>query len=235
MNLIGNFDTTKILMVVWSLVVEMRISLVFPFLYLAVNKLSPRIVVLLSFFILTLAWLLTKVDHSGNISNTLLYLPMFCIGILLANHQEYVTVWWTNLTTPCRVLFLTIAVFMYTWSYWAASLPHFLHLTPFVFSMITAACVIFIICAVAGQRTASVLRHRYLQIPGVSSYSLYLIHPLVLMAVLSIGNGFPKPLVLAFVVAVSIGFAYTTYLIIEKPSMRLGSILAKRMALAEGK
>ncbi len=93
-TLIGTFPDADLNPVVWSLVHEMRISIVFPALVLLVDRFGWTIGAVLSAVLCGLAYKATPIlGGSGEQSDylvTVQYVPCFVAGIVLARHREAV-------------------------------------------------------------------------------------------------------------------------------------------------
>ncbi len=87
-----------------------------------------------------------------------------------------------------------------------------------------------IVPAFAAPRARAALRTRPLLFLGRVSYSLYLLHALVLLALLNLLYGrVPLPIILVAAPLLSIGVAALGYRLVEAPAMARGRRVASRL------
>ncbi len=239
---LGNIRSAAINNVIWSLIQELRISLIFPFVCVLVARLSLKANVAFCF-------LLTAAGGSNNLFqfqipngnyttyfDTLRFLSIFIFGALLAKHREACMAFFTRLPLAKKALFLVLSLFCYTYSDLAvSSLARFLLSSANEFTLIgeygAALGTIGIMTVSMGStKAARFLTNRIFLFLGKISYSLYLCHLPVLVAciylldaILPIGYiylvSFPA------VLAVSALFWY----LVERPSMEMGRKLAAKI------
>ena len=105
-TLVGSFDNAQYDPVLWSLVHEMRISLIFPLLVLAIITLGPRRSVAGALALMAAGVGLNAagrgLGHPSDYFKTLYYLPCFVAGILLARGRHGVMAWFSGLSAAWR-------------------------------------------------------------------------------------------------------------------------------------
>lgn len=218
--LIGDFDTTRINPVVWSLVHELRISLVFPLLAVFAARRSFALMLIVNLLPLPIGLLLHPISPS--FAATLEYVPLFTFGILLAVHRQAMTAWFSSKRRAFRY-FALIAAFLVV--YYLHTSPT----TPYWISVIVeylqgAACVVLMLAALSSQTGGRVLKHRVSRFFGDISYSLYLWHvPVLLAAVKWLGAFVPLPLVMLISSSVSVLVATLSFQMIERPFTSLAN------------
>ncbi len=217
---------------IWSLVHEMRISLVFPLL-LAGIVWRPRAFVagavvlfaLLSINHLTGLWAgYTGPDQLrgllASVLQTLRYSLFFIFGILLSQHAAPVRA----LLGPrpaARALLWVVALGMLWLPYTAGYIE---------FAFATGAVLLLALC-MSSPAVRTVLRQPALVWMGRRSYSLYLVHLLVLLGLMQLLYGrWPIYAILPLVVALSLILAEVTHRWVEVPANAIGKSLALRLA-----
>jgi peptidoglycan/LPS O-acetylase OafA/YrhL len=238
--LIGHFhDESQYIPVIWTLVIEMRISLIFPILLAALAVFGWRLTVLpaalLTFVAVELA------AHSSGDFMTLSYIVCFIAGAALADHHEKISALMSRTTSSHRVLLLGLALLLFTYDAWMP--PHLLpgplgavaRLEGTRILLETASALIFIALARHPGRARAFLRSAIPQYLGRVSYSLYLLHTIVLLAIVHIIDPGNDGLLLALVLPMfllSLLLADLGQRYVELPAQRLGRRLAAR---AEGR
>jgi peptidoglycan/LPS O-acetylase OafA/YrhL len=234
--LIGLFDYKDYNPVVWSLIHEMRISLVFPFImYFVVNRLSWKMT-------LSIALLLSVVGSTLNAKFstpatvtihyyiTIHYIAMFMVGALLAKHRHYWMRWFQNVQKSVRILGLLLGVLAYTYSYWFFPGVARIHLRLIDNWVISFGAVLFIMFALTSKSLAAFLAKNAILFIGKTSYSIYLYHLIVLYICMHLFYGF-IPLWIIFVLTITITLLVSklAYSKIELTCVALGKWGAKRL------
>jgi peptidoglycan/LPS O-acetylase OafA/YrhL len=220
--------------VMWSLVYELRISLLFPLLFLAAYRrpcatLSAGIAVYLA-----AGWLAGCRDvqcqpFRGNtyVESALLtayFVLFFVIGILLARWQEPVRQRLHALAGPAQVLLGLGAVYAMI----IPNVPKLMWLAPAdpIFGL---GAVAMIALAISGGAVQAVLERQPLAWLGKVSYSLYLTHNIVLLAVIHMLFGrVGAAMLLAVAVAACLLVAALSWFLVEAPAMWLGRAVSRR-------
>jgi peptidoglycan/LPS O-acetylase OafA/YrhL len=230
-----NTDTKVFNNVIWSLVHEMRISLLFPLIAFCVIRLNWKTNLLIC-LLLSSPNLLKDYFSLGyedvTIVDTMHYTSMFIIGALLAKHKDTLVAIYLKWST-LRKWMLLIAVFpAYAFSTVISTIISKLGLPyEFVISDYAASfgSSIFIIYALGSIKLSKLL---LLKKPviflGKISYSLYLIHLIVLFSFMFLFYGIiPNVFIYIGTVVISIWLATLSWRFIETPSIALGIRLTK--------
>jgi peptidoglycan/LPS O-acetylase OafA/YrhL len=239
--LIGSFRNSQFNPIVWSLVVEMRISLVFPLLALLAIRLRWWKSLLAAYGIASVAvgiyvvlnyWLQWRNDYYL----TFLYVPEFVVGCLLARYRQQIVTWCRNLPRSAKAAALVAATLLYTYPSWFFANQAILHLDPVNDFVTTLGIVIFIVSALTSWSASSILISRPLVALGKASYSLYLVHAVCLLAAMHLLFGsMPVGWILAIAAGLTLAATYLSYILLETPSIDLGRRLSARLAAkAEG-
>lgn len=233
-SLIGTFPGKELDPVVWSLTIEMRVSLVFPLLVLLAYKAGVRTTLALGAAFGVVGYGMQHVGVAPDLGRTLVYVPVFLVGILLARHREAVRAVTRRIAHRIGMAtILVVGLLLYTWPWWA--LPHFslLHAGPPDDWATTAGAACFIAAALAAPRLQAALQRPVPLWLGRISYSLYLIHAVVLLSLLHAAAGrVPVPLIWGATIAISLGLSDLSYRFVERPSIQLGRRLTRRVSPA---
>jgi len=196
--------------VMWSLVHEIRISIIFPLLAFSITK-SPRITVLLTAFISAMCFIFFDQPHSGNfidVFHTGRYLFLFSAGAYLAHVRSQICQFMAE-RSPWPMLITA----------WAL-LSVFGSLAPLA---ATIAAILVLTASFASKGVRHALSWPVLIWLGRISYSLYLVHMLVILTFMhTLSEQAPHATLLALMFIFSIVIAELFYRLVERPSMSIG-------------
>lgn len=228
--MIGDIDSVRLNNVVWSLIYELRISLVFPFLMALVYRLHAYAAISLALVVCLVVdatlWLLGYRADSLFYSYspltaallTVHFSTFFVLGCVIARHRSSIirTVEGSSGRLKFIVMALATAALLPAGK-WLADLPLGL-----------LASVYIVLALGGGKQTRAVLESKPLELLGRISFSLYLLHVPLLQLAVRIWPGHPMPVALVpFIVpALSLGVAVIAYRVIEAPSNRIGRRVA---------
>ena len=244
--LIGNFETEALLPPMWSLVHEMRVSLLFPIL-LFLLRLKPGKALIGSGVLFLIGVVTTglRFNESAGYYNaytyTIYYLVVFLVGGAVATYQQTLLTGYAKLTAFFKGAFLIIALLLYNYAdiifssiFTDASKMH-----PVIYAcgksitedgLITFASCYFIIAAISAAGKQTFLEKKLPLFLGKISYSLYLVHTSVggfiyytlygKMPVVSI-------IIICFMASFIVAYLFNKY--VEMPSMKVAkSLMAKK-------
>lgn len=210
---IGSYDYGQYNTALWSLVYEMRISIVFPAMYFVAAKLGTKLTLLL---MLVLTVIGVQVDSQTVV--TIEYAGVFLVGILLAQNIGAISVFYKRLGTVQRSLLLMAFLLLYNESYRLQSTPLW-HLG--VLPIVLGACGLM----VSGMNSTMISRALNSSAPaflGRISYSLYLVHGTVLFALAALlQNRVNHPTLFILYLASAIILGWGFYYAVEAPFMRM--------------
>lgn len=249
--LLGNIHSENFNKAIWSLIHELRISLIYPFVVLLVKKLDFKFSLLVC-FILSMITGLNNIFHF-QISNglrtsyfeTFNYLSIFIIGTLLAIHRnKFINFYW-RLPRNKKWLVLFILIIAYNFS--NTLVPRILRIQfiePFLLIIqdysIAFGAVGFIIFALGSSKVERILLIKPVLFLGKISYSLYLFHLVVLLTCIHLLYGIiPLNLILLISFGLSIVISTISWYLIENPFIEIGKKLTikinpKKAKLKEG-
>lgn len=241
---LGNIYSDSFNGVVWSLIHELRISLVFPFIVLLVKRLYLK-----SIFLICL--LLSSVSVINNIFNlqssngflityfdSVHYTSLFVLGSVLAKYREIVINFFKTKHSNIRIGLFITSIILYNFS---SSVFYILQhslglgfLSPVSIILgeygMAIAGVGFLTIAMSSKRVEKFLITKPISFLGKISFSLYLYHlPIILASVYLLNNKTSLWLIAAFAFAVSIIISYVAWYFIEQPAMKIGKRLANNI------
>ncbi|MFC5701777.1 acyltransferase family protein [Cohnella faecalis] len=235
--LIGDFDSNSLNPVIWSLVHEMRISLVFPLLALialrwnwkAAVALVPALSLLGYVFVYLSFHSPPRIESVFQALDSMQYVSFFLAGALLAKYRTNAVRWWKRKSLLFKAALVGLGWVAYTYAYTVLPGQSAIHKSFMNEFATMLGALIAILAAIGSARSRKLLLWQPIRRLGQMSYSLYLYHFIILMALLWIvPHSIPLPLVLAAIVVLSLAAAYASYRWVELPSIRWGkSLFAK--------
>ena len=228
--LVGSFKNAQFNPVIWSLVHEMRISLVFPFVVLILRTANWRYCCAAAVALSCVGVIANKLtaDHTDYFY-TLHYLGFFIVGFLLARHRHDLGKLYACCGRRAQIPFWAGAIGAYTYGH----LMNFIVLQDWVIGI---GAGIFILLAQHDPYCRRVLGWGVSRFLGKISYSLYLFHAVLLLAVLHVFKGW-LPLWAMFIVA-GLLIALVSSLswrFVERTSIACGKMLSQRIENARAK
>lgn len=237
--LLGNFDSHAYNSVIWSLVHEMRISIIFPFVMFFIVKFNWKYSVGLA---VGLSFLYTKLSNIYPMTYTtdyiysIHYLSFFIIGAVLAKQRMEIIAFFSGRFKVLKVLLIGIGILFYTYAWWFSPGKENVHTLVFDDWSICIGASIFIILSLSAKFLAKVLSLPPIAFLGKVSYSLYLIHLITLMSAVHFFYGkIPTEFILGGALILSILLSYLSYKFIELPSIKLGKNLSLRITKSSKK
>lgn len=219
--LIGSFDTQRINPVVWSLVLELRLSLLFPLILWAVSRYRVPVVLLGSLAIAVVGGYLQHRLHASSVSlyQTLVVQLHFVIGALLAAHEPHVQRFYARLPRPLRWGLTLGSVVLYT---------NTAHL-PTTYSTVAGATWLIVV-ALCSPLASRLLCSPPIQWLGRVSYSLYLSHLALLLFLINAlypRLGFLQVVLLAVPLALFCATLLCAW--VEQPAITISRIVGRRL------
>jgi peptidoglycan/LPS O-acetylase OafA/YrhL len=224
--LIGSFDSQTYNRVFWSLVYEMRISLIFPLLVLLL-QLGAWWKVLGAAVTLSIAELAVERlpiwSGSNEFPMTLHYAGLFVVGMLLAREMPRLQLLFARLRFRVKALLFLLALLCYVHENWLLPASRLPHLPLYRDGLIALAVSFFIISAFSSSRISGWLCGRIPVFLGKISYSVYLYHVVILLSLLHCFYGkVPLAVIWTGAAVLTLLIALLSYHAIELPSIQLG-------------
>ncbi|MBP1990357.1 acyltransferase family protein [Paenibacillus eucommiae] len=238
---LGDFNSLSYNPVVWSLVHEMRISIVFPFVMYFVVKLSWKKNIFFALsctVIFFLLWYLSLniLNYNPTYLISIHYIGLFILGALLAKHRQYISDLYDRLSVIIKLFILLIGILAYTYTWWFLPNHGRLHLTIINDWFIAIGGSIFIIYSIKSTIFKKILLLKPIHFIGKTSYSLYLFHMPLILTLLNVFYGkIPTGYIIIIAFISSFILAGVTYYLIEKPSIKLGKYITNKMKLNSSK
>jgi peptidoglycan/LPS O-acetylase OafA/YrhL len=226
---IGKYDVAQFDTAFWSLVYEMRISLIFPALHIFAKRVPKNALLLGAVAGSFLACWGHSDPYSSEWLITLHYTGIFVCGSLLAQNVNALRNRIASARPSLRAVLTALALLLITYGQGTPTLIS--HFSPLTDWPVIVGCAWLIMFAISSESLGAWLKSTLPQFLGKISYSLYLIHATVLFAAvhlmypkLSLAYVFPATLV-AIVLA-----SYWFHLLIERPCMVIGRRVSSALA-----
>ncbi|MED3968920.1 acyltransferase [Priestia megaterium] len=234
--LIGTYNTDAYNNVIWSLVHEMRISLLFPLILLVLVKLSSQKVMRLFFFIFALSSLLLLINQSSLTPTSYLlsfhYLLLFMAGAITAKYRDTLIHVYRARSWMQKIGIITIGFALYLSE---GVLTNYDITNNFLCRNVLAmagSCIL-IVLALASPAASKMLKKKLFTLLGEISYSLYLVHLIVLFSFIYLLHGrLPYEIILCLCFFASFCLAIGVNRFVEKPSCKFGKMLVKNKNIA---
>lgn len=222
--MIGVYNTQEYNPVFWTLVEEMRISLIYPVLAYLVLRLPAKYSLLLAAVLALLARGVMRIWPHDHWILTLEYMGMFLCGMVLSKNFTSVGEWYASRKARIRIGLAFLGVVLYVAAHIARHASEWL---------MTFASVMFIVVALVSRRAGKFLSLGFIKYLGRISYSLYLVHIPVLFALTIVLHPMISAWeILPLYVFASVALASIFYVVIEKSFSRLSRQVA-RVEVAE--
>lgn len=240
--LLGELDYMSVNPVLWSLVHEVRISIIFPFIMYLLLRISTKsniifmlsipMLYLLSFF---LGLKVFNFDYTAYLSGyssfilTPYYVGFFVLGALIATNKELIREKYISLSKTSKKMLISLGAVAYLYDW--IIVPDMKIIHNFIIGdwIVAFGGSIFIIIALNSKKVGYVLRLRSIHAIGKISYSLYLYHMIVLLTLIYIFyDKLNITIILFLAFIVSFVVASIMYYAVEVPAIKLGRNLTKR-------
>jgi peptidoglycan/LPS O-acetylase OafA/YrhL len=225
-SLLTDYTAQTYNVVFWSLVQEMRLSILFPLLILPVIKLPWRWV-LAGSLSLVAAGFFGEEFRGGpviGLFSTVFYAFFFVLGALAAKHIDQLVAIARLMSSNRAALWLGVAVIVY------GAMPISGIAVPLEKALVGVACVGIMALALGWSGLSRLLLFPALQFVGRISYSYYLLHIPVSKLVPYLLHDQMPVLAAVLIIAASLLLAWIAYRWIELPSIRLGHRLYEQIS-----
>lgn len=230
--LVGKYNTDTYNSVIWSLVHEMRISIIFPLVLMVCLRKTVRgsLLSLFSFSICSVV-ILFLFRSSLTLTSyvlTLHYTVLFLLGALVAKYKNNLIAFCSNCTKNTKITWFLFAILLYMYE---GLIGEIKVLNNFIFRdyVVAISACLFVILSLSVSTFSTLLRNKYLLYLGKISYSLYLYHLISLFSLIYMLNEvLPLTIILIMSLILSFILATISYLFVEKFSFRLGKYITKQ-------
>ncbi|TYP71413.1 acyltransferase family protein [Paenibacillus methanolicus] len=236
--LIGDFHHNIFDPVYWSLIHEMRISIIFPLLIILIIRLNWKTNIAIGVFVSMLAYAVRYVlnnytsynDYQTGFADTLHYSFIFMAGALLAKHRDHLGRLYTMINPFSKWALFAFLVLTYTYPYWFLPDTNILHLWVGDNFVVLMGSCLMIWFSLNSKTLSKILNIRPIVFLGKISYSLYLIHTIVLLGMLNQLYGkLPVSLIWLITAVISVVLASAAYYWVEEPSIKIGNKIVKAL------
>lgn len=233
--LIGNYDTSLVNTAFWSLAVEMRLSLLLPFLCLPLLRRGWDGVVLGISAAVFLDFLVTRPLHRyfdpdtfRNVTDMTLGLMCFVAGILLSRYFDLMHHTWNGLNRKAHWLFFGGSMVLLEFGGLLGEI-HYIGVISKTVQTLGGAGVL--VSVLFSERLHCFLNRRLPVLLGRMSYSLYLVHGTVLFTLVHLffARTSLASLFLPYLLC-SLGLGWIFFLAVEKPATSLSRHIGSRIA-----
>ncbi|MDA1759689.1 acyltransferase [Bacillus cereus] len=230
--LVGKYNTDAYNGVIWSLVHEMRISIIFPFILMVCLRktLKYSLLSLFSFSICSVVILFLFRSSLTLTSYALTphYTVLFLLGALVAKYKNNLIVFYSNCTKNKKIAWFLFAISLFMYE---GLIGEIKVLNNFIFRdyVVAISACLFVILSLSVATFSSLLHNKYLLYLGKISYSLYLYHIISLFSLIYVLHEIlPLPIVLILSLILSLILATISYVFVEKFAFRVGKYVTKR-------
>ncbi|MGG7619538.1 acyltransferase family protein [Bacillus coreaensis] len=235
--LVGTF-TSNLNNVVWSLVHEMRISLIFPVIMLILIKSDFKkgigLAILLSSIGIIVSFTSDKPFLGTELYYTIHCTSLFIVGALLAKYRVNVINKLSTLSIKSKILLFLIGIILYLYAHPSFVLNILIQdFNPFYRAVIDTwftsfGATILISFAVSPNLFSKILRNRFVNYIGKISYSLYLTHLAVLFSCIHLLSGIMPIWTICLIVVVgTFVISSLMYSLVEKPAIKIGRFFTR--------
>lgn len=231
--LLLNYITT-LLPVVWTLPPEIKLSLILPFfVYLLkrVGLIGCSLIVLGFTFLYKLGAAVGIIQFWPDFV-TLYYMTFFLLGAVVCKYRQPIMQWIDSLQPIWFYTLLIISLYLYTFDYSLWWLPEQLLtvLIKYRDYVVAIPSVLFLLFALSKQLDP-VFSNRYFVFIGKISFSLYLVHHIVILScVYLLGKFVNQYFVIGLALACSFPLSYLFYKWVEIPSLNTAKKTADSVA-----
>jgi len=215
---LGVYNTTLFNAAFWSLVHEMRISLVFPVLLALAAYREPFRQVAIAVVLLIMGTFMTAtLTKNTDLGDSVHFAGLFVFGICISEHQSRLEQWYQRLNRFRVMAFAVAAFILFFYGRLAV------HVLPLAYASMLDLPVGFgasgiVVFAFSSARTSNLLTSSLVAWLGDLSYSVYLVHSTVLFALVNLLNlGRPGWALLCLYVPLTILVADRFHAWIERP------------------
>ena len=225
--MIGNYDWAQYNTAFWSLVVEMRMSIIFPFLFVFVRRLRVGIgIVLTASLVIAGAVIKARWPWTEQTIESVMYAGVFVCGIVMATNIGRLSSWFRGLNRGLRLGICVVSFVLYTYGH---------HLSIFIplnvgadLILIMTGAVGYMMMAINSPMVKATLHMAWARFLGRISYSLYLVHGTVLFALTHVfGNRLSALEHFALYLPTSLMAGYVFCILVEERFLRLSRRFAK--------
>lgn len=223
--LIRPFGYGQYIPVLWSLAVEVRISIIFPLLMLFIKKYDWKLNLLLG------------IGLAAFYYEIMAFVYLFILGALLAKHRKTICSRFCKLSGMLKIMLLVISGLLYTVRYWAFIDEGIGDQHSLMSDVLISSGIALLIILAFSTRMSGFLKIKPFVFLGKISYSIYLSHAVILITLIyAFYSYLPIYIIWLISLFVTIIASFVSYKCLEQPAIRVGRRFAeKQEALGKGK
>jgi peptidoglycan/LPS O-acetylase OafA/YrhL len=220
--LVGSYNYWQFNGSFWTLIHEMRISIVFPALCLLLAAVRTKTAIVAAVILSGGASVLTSFFGHEDWFLTLHYAAMFLLGALIALNLDSISRWFSRLDRAGRISLGLSSLLLFTYGRGTDS--------PIQDWAITLGALGLVILSLNSRAVRRCLMLPALQRLGQLSYSTYLIHLAVLLALVhGFGSSLSTAVLFLLYVTLTAGLAFLFHYFIEQPAADAGRSFSQRV------
>ncbi|MGE8204581.1 acyltransferase family protein [Heyndrickxia sp. NPDC080065] len=237
---IGNFNSNIFNNVIWYIVQDIRISIIFPIIAFIIMRINWKISLLFGLCLSLIGglnqifhWQLNAGYHTS-IFYTFQYMNMFIIGGIIAKHLNDIRKTYENLTLAKKIIILLFAFISANYNFIASMIMNKIGLY-FYGDLASNYCVALgsvtiIVFALFSRRVHRFLFNKPLLFLGKISYSLFLYHlPILYSLIYCFYDVISVWVIYLLTLLLSIIMATIAWYLFERPSIRYGKYVISKI------
>ena len=215
----------------WTIIIEIKISIILPVFIMLIKKLSfikNLLLILVCIVIVKLSMHVSVISYIPDFK-ILYFLPFFLAGSVLYRFRvEIMSLKINNMATQlilyCLILTLCNWEWIIVWIIKYDKNSIYYMINDYI---VAFGCILLMIVTISNVGAIKkILNTKALQFLGQISYSLYLVHVIVIMFILYSFRSAENIFLVPLIIVATLLFSYAYYLYIEQPSIKLGKYLA---------
>ncbi len=228
----------------WSLGPEIKLSLVLPFFIFIIKKLNVYLSIAAIFLYIIIYHCLIKlqVHYIWTDFPTFFFLSFFLMGTVMCKYKQSIIIFMDALANWQYLLLLFISLIIYTYNYTLWFMPYkIMSKLTLMDDYISGFAAVLLLAITISKRAHRLLNTKLLLFLGKISFSIYLIHILVITVAAYLLKSYFNPILIVCIAFVgSFPLAYFFYRSVEMPSLKLANEIAafmnnKRLKMQVGK
>jgi peptidoglycan/LPS O-acetylase OafA/YrhL len=215
----------------WTIIIEIEISIILPFFIMLIKRFNLILNILFILLCIVSVKLLVHTSLSNSIPDIkhLYFLPFFMVGSLMYKFRLKIKSWKMN-NMIFKLLIYSSILILCNWEWmmvWFIKFDKNSFLYLISDFMVAIGCILLMIVVLSStgsiKNTLNTLAFQFL---GKISYSLYLVHVIVIMFVLYNFKSTKLDYLIPLFIISTLLVSYAYFLYIEQPSVKIGKYLA---------
>jgi len=215
----------------WTLPIEIKLSLLLPFFVFFIKRLKKAwpVIAVAGFTICYYSLALAKMISPS--IDSLFYFNFFLWGAILGKYRVDIAGWINNRSDLFFYTFLVLSLIIYTFDFTLWWLPDYIMKALRAnHDYVTGVAAVMFIVIVLSERSQELFNSKVLVFIGKISFSLYLIHPLVIISLAYLLHQYFNVYIIimvAFLASMLLSLVF--YRLVEIPSLNMANKIATRV------